>query len=159
MNRDTKTLEGRVVWSDVVETYVPIMNGNKFRGAFEIYYDISSRKENLDKLVIHSNTTLLAIAAILLITTIVVLFKSSRIDIQRKEVEKEREKLIGELQDALAQVKTLRGLLPICANCKKIRDEKGYWNQIESYISQHSEADFSHGICPDCLKKLYPEIP
>ena len=62
------------------------------------------------------------------------------------------------LQDALAEVKTLSGLLPICANCKKIRDDKGYWNQIEAYIRDHSEADFSHSICPECAKKLYPEF-
>jgi len=62
------------------------------------------------------------------------------------------------LQAALAEVKTLSGLLPICANCKKIRDDKGYWNQIEAYIRDHSEADFSHSICPECVKKLYPEF-
>ena len=62
------------------------------------------------------------------------------------------------LQKALAKVKTLSGLLPICANCKKIRDDKGYWNQIEAYIRDHSEADFSHSICPECAKNLYPEF-
>ena len=77
---------------------------------------------------------------------------------ERKQVEKDREKLIGELQRALKNVKTLSGLLPICASCKKIRDDKGYWNQIESYIRDHSQAEFSHGICPECLKKLYPDI-
>jgi hypothetical protein len=66
--------------------------------------------------------------------------------------------LIRELQEALSKVKTLSGLLPICASCKKIRDDKGYWNQIETYIGAHSEAEFSHGICPDCLIKLYPGL-
>ncbi len=75
-----------------------------------------------------------------------------------KLMEKERERMIGELQSALAEVKTLSGLLPICASCKKIRDDKGYWNQIESYIAKHSDAEFSHSICPDCAKKLYPEF-
>ena len=56
------------------------------------------------------------------------------------------------------QVKTLRGLLPICANCKRIRDDTGYWGQVEEYISKHSEAEFSHSICPDCLKILYPDL-
>ncbi len=74
---------------------------------------------------------------------------------ERKRVEEEREKLLLDLQDALAKVKTLSGLLPICAACKKIRDDKGYWNQIESYIRDHSEADFTHSICPECSKKLY----
>ena len=76
---------------------------------------------------------------------------------ERKRAEEEREKLIRELQDALANVKTLRGLLPICAYCKKIRDDKGYWNRLESYIRDHSGAEFTHGICPECLKKLYPD--
>ena len=76
---------------------------------------------------------------------------------ERKWAEAEREKLIQELQDALASVKQLSGMLPICASCKKIRDDKGYWNQIEGYIREHSEAEFSHGICPDCMKKLYPD--
>jgi hypothetical protein len=73
-------------------------------------------------------------------------------------VEGEREKLIRELQDSLVKIKTLRGLLPICASCKKIRDDKGYWNQIEAYIRDHSEAEFSHSICPVCMKKLYPDF-
>lgn len=74
-----------------------------------------------------------------------------------KKAEEERTKLIIELQKALAEVKTLRGIIPICASCKKIRDDKGYWQQLESYIEKHTEADISHGICPDCMKKLYPE--
>ena len=69
----------------------------------------------------------------------------------------ERKMLINELRKALSEVKQLSGFLPICASCKKIRDDEGYWNQIESYISAHSEAQFSHGICPECVKKLYPE--
>lgn len=69
----------------------------------------------------------------------------------------EREKLITELHTALDKVKLLSGFLPICASCKKIRDDKGYWQQIESYIRDHSEAEFSHGICPDCAHKLYPD--
>ena len=71
---------------------------------------------------------------------------------------KEKQKLIGELQEALAKVKTLSGLLPICSSCKKIRDDKGYWNQIETYIRERSEADFTHGICPKCAKMLYPGL-
>jgi PAS domain S-box-containing protein len=75
----------------------------------------------------------------------------------RKAIEKERERLIGELKSALSKVKLLSGFLPICASCKKIRDDGGYWNQIESYLRDHSEAEFSHGICPDCARKLYPD--
>lgn len=65
----------------------------------------------------------------------------------------ERERLVHQLQEALTQVKTLGGLLPICGACKRVRDDSGYWNQIETYISQHSEASFTHGVCPECAMK------
>jgi PAS domain S-box-containing protein len=83
---------------------------------------------------------------------------SNRDITERKFAEEEREQLIADLQEALAKIKTLGGLLPICSACKRIRDDKGYWNQIESYIHEHSEADFSHSICPECARKLYPEV-
>jgi PAS domain S-box-containing protein len=72
---------------------------------------------------------------------------------ERKKAELQREQVIKELQQALERVHTLQGLIPICAWCKKIRNDAGYWQQIEAYISEHTEADFSHGICPDCVKK------
>jgi PAS domain S-box-containing protein len=77
---------------------------------------------------------------------------------ERRRLEMERLKLIDDLQQALAQVKQLSGLLPICSGCKRIRDEKGDWQQVEVYVHAHSQADFTHGICPDCTKSLYPEI-
>ncbi len=77
---------------------------------------------------------------------------------KRRQIEAEREKLIRDLRAALAEVKLLSGFLPICTSCKKIRDDKGYWNQIESYISTHSDVKFSHSVCPDCAKKLYPDF-
>ncbi len=77
---------------------------------------------------------------------------------RRKQVEMEKEKLILELKEAMSKIKTLSGLLPICSSCKKIRNDKGYWDQLEAYISSHSEAHFSHSICPECAKKLYPEL-
>jgi len=77
---------------------------------------------------------------------------------EQKQLEEQRERLIEELRNALTHIKTLRGLLPICAACKKIRDDRGYWTQIEQYIRAHSEAEFTHGICPECVKKLYPEL-
>ncbi|MBW1815163.1 MAG: response regulator [Deltaproteobacteria bacterium] len=67
-------------------------------------------------------------------------------------------RLNEELEKALSEIKILKGIIPICANCKKIRDDKGYWNQIEAYIRDHSEAEFSHGICPECSKELYPDL-
>ncbi len=74
-----------------------------------------------------------------------------------RQNEEERERLIEQLKKALNEINTLRGILPICSSCKKIRDDTGYWNQIEYYISIHSDAEFSHGICPDCAEKLYPD--
>ncbi|NDY41666.1 response regulator [Dissulfurirhabdus thermomarina] len=69
----------------------------------------------------------------------------------------EREKLVRRLHEAIDQIKTLRGLLPICAACKKIRDDQGYWTQIEDYLARHSDAEFSHGLCPECAREIYPE--
>ncbi len=74
-----------------------------------------------------------------------------------KRHHEEREQLIRELQEALAKVKQLSGLLPICAHCKKIRDADGGWQQLEVYITQHAGVDFSHGICPECIKRYFPE--
>lgn len=71
---------------------------------------------------------------------------------------KERERLIARLETALAEVKKLSGLLPICASCKNIRDEDGAWHSIEAYVRSHSEANFTHGICPECKPKIYPEL-
>ena len=77
--------------------------------------------------------------------------------LQRNKLEEKREQAHREREKALEDVRILRGLLPICASCKRIRDDGGYWTQIEAYIRDHSEAEFSHGICPDCAQKLYPE--
>ena len=77
---------------------------------------------------------------------------------EQKKAEEERGRLVHELRESLAKVKTLSGLLPICASCKKIRDDGGYWRQIETYIRHHSDAEFSHSICPECARKLYPDI-
>ena len=77
---------------------------------------------------------------------------------RRVAVEGEQTKLIGELQEALTNVKLLSGLLPICSSCKKVRDDAGYWRQIEEYISRHSQAEFTHSVCPECMKRLYPGV-
>lgn len=76
---------------------------------------------------------------------------------ERRKAEVQREQLIQDLTRALAEVKTLSGLLPICASCKNIRNDEGYWEKIEKYISDRSDAEFSHGLCPDCAKKMYPQ--
>ena len=81
-----------------------------------------------------------------------------RLEIHERELaEQDREELIRELRDALSEVNTLSGLLPICSGCKKIRDDQGYWSQIETYIRQRAEVSFSHGLCPDCMEELYPK--
>lgn len=77
---------------------------------------------------------------------------------ERKQIETERESLILQLQSAIEHIKTLKGIVPICASCKKVRDDKGYWQQVEAYLSRHTDVRFSHGICPDCLKTHYPEF-
>jgi hypothetical protein len=77
---------------------------------------------------------------------------------EQKNAEQERLKLIDKLQQALSELETLRGLLPICACCKKIRDDHGYWNHIESYLRKHTLADFTHTLCPDCVKQFYPDL-
>lgn len=77
---------------------------------------------------------------------------------ERKKMEIERENLIDKLKKAVSDVKQLSGMIPICASCKNIRNDKGYWEQIEVYIKDRSETEFSHGICPECIKKLYPEF-
>lgn len=80
-----------------------------------------------------------------------------RMNTQIQEQYRVQEVLINQLQESLANLKTLRGLLPICMSCKKIKDDQGYWNRLETYFQNHSEVEFSHGFCPDCIKKLYPE--
>jgi len=96
-----------------------------------------------------------------LVTTFVVMFASSIAQYMANKItkayEKEREINI-KLEASIKEIKLLQGILPICASCKKIRDDKGFWNQVETYITEHSEAQFSHGICPECAKKLYPEF-
>jgi PleD family two-component response regulator len=75
-----------------------------------------------------------------------------------RQKEKEQQDLIRRLQDAFAEIKTLKGFIPICASCKKIRDDEGYWNQLEAYISKHTDAVFTHGICPQCAEKYKAEL-
>ena len=85
----------------------------------------------------------------------------ARVEVGRRMIEMQ-DALAGtieELRHALAEIKTLRGIVPICAGCKKIRDDQGYWNQVEVYVEDHTEAQFSHGLCPECSRRLYPGLP
>jgi hypothetical protein len=77
---------------------------------------------------------------------------------ERERAEQEKERLIGELREALSQVQTLKGLVPICSHCHRIRDDKGFWSRLESYLQTHAGTQFSHGICPNCMATLYPDV-
>ena len=144
--------------ADVVETYIPLMSGDRFLGAFEIYYDITDRKTQMDRVVSRSSHLLFSLACGLSMVVVILLVKENKAFAERKRAEEKQKALILELQKALAEVKTLSGMLPICASCKKVRDDKGYWKQIETYLLDHSETKFSHSICPECAKKLYPGL-
>jgi DNA-binding response OmpR family regulator len=84
----------------------------------------------------------------------------ARIEVGRRMIEMrfELNEKVDELKQALAEVRTLKGIVPICANCKNVRDDQGYWNRVESYLNEHTEADFTHAVCPDCMKRLYPQF-
>ncbi len=86
------------------------------------------------------------------------LLRAASYAIERNTLIQERLKLITELTDAISKVKALTGLLPICAGCKKIRNDKGYWEQVENYLKAHADIEFTHGFCPDCMERLYPEF-
>ncbi len=282
VRKDTQSLEDQMVYFDVVECYVPIMNSGKFSGAFEIYYDVTTRFAAVEGLYFNSLIWILSLSAIILISVLLSLrFSGKQLEIKQfiesalqeseekyrlladkaneailvvqngvfvfsnpkgeelfgyskeelaskpatefihekdrkmvgdkherlnkgeelldkysfricnkhfgtrivelkvalftwekkpatlcfisditdhKQAEQEREQLITDLQNALAEIKTLSGLLPVCSHCKKVRDDNGYWNQIDAYIAEHSEANISHGICPDCAEKHYPDM-
>lgn len=84
----------------------------------------------------------------------------ARVEVGRRMIEMRLElaEKVEELRKALDQVRTLKGIVPICANCKNVRDDQGYWNRVENYVKEHTEAEFSHAVCPDCMKKLYPQF-
>lgn len=81
-----------------------------------------------------------------------------RTHLELKYIQKEQQELIRQLQEALDEVRQLRGIVPICSRCKKIRDDEGYWLQVDQYFSMHSDIEFSHGLCPECLHELYPNL-
>jgi hypothetical protein len=86
------------------------------------------------------------------------MMNSRRMESELRQSQNNLAGTVAKLEKSLAEIKTLSGLLPICANCKKVRNDQGYWQQIEEYVSEHSSADFSHGICPECARKLYPDL-
>lgn len=140
-------------WGCLVTALVPIFNSeNKLMAMLGM--DFNSDEWNKIILLQSLLPASLTLFIVMLITF--VSYLNYNRSVCKQQYEKER-KTAAALQKALAEVKTLNGMLPICASCKKIRDDKGYWNQIESYIQKHSQADFSHSLCPECAKRLYPE--
>lgn len=158
VKKNEESLEGQEMAVDVVEIYVPIMRDGNFIGAFEIYYDITESKQKLDMLLYQVHLAIFIISTVLLIAIVFSTYKANAHIAAQKRTELEREKLIIELQSALDEIKTLQGIIPICSYCKQIRDDEGYWNKIEEYIQDRSGAQFSHGICPDCIKKHHPKL-
>jgi hypothetical protein len=164
--KDGRSLENQPVKVDVVETYVPIIAAGQiaagqFRGAFEIYLDITENLRKLNNLLFRLHVS---VAILLTLLLGVVLFIARRADLsflRQEKADAEKRELITELRKALEEVKTLRGIIPICSYCKQIRDDKGMWNKLELYIHEHSDAQFSHGICPKCfaeqMKKMNEE--
>lgn len=134
----------------VVETYMPIRVGNTVIGVFELYTDVTSHRREIFQTVA---TTIFCLTVILLS-----IFAGSYLVLRKvirllRDSQQELADNLQQLQEALSKVKQLEGIIPICAWCNKIRDDKESWHQMESYIASHSEAKFSHGVCPECYEK------
>lgn len=143
----------QLLWREEVQGFVEAVNSRN-SASFPLEFQSRLKTGHGNDLWVYWSST-----AILDDTDAIEYILTTGIDITAlKKAESEREHLIEELQKALNKVKTLRGLLPICASCKKIRDDQGYWQGVDDYIRQHSLVEFSHGICPACAKKLYPEF-
>jgi PAS domain S-box-containing protein len=133
--------------------YIPLLSKGRLIGHTELWESRRERQFTTEEIALCQDLARQAAIAI----ENARLYKLAQQEIaERKRTEEELEETVLVLRDALSQVKTLSGLLPICAKCKKIRDDGGYWHSVEAYVRDHSEADFSHGICPDCAHQLYP---
>lgn len=179
VQKESFSPDGRKTQENIIETFIPIMRDGFFAGALEIHLDITDRISVLRNTFNIFNVLAIAFISVfsaIILTTLVQLEKTlaereetnkylaknnallnKKIGL-RKHIQHEKEKLINELRTSLMKVKLLSGFLPICSGCKKIRDDRGDWNHIETYIKEHSEAEFSHGICPDCVKEYYPQF-
>lgn len=134
----------------VVETYVPIKFGDKVIGVFETYTNVTDYKSQILDIVTKTIASLIIILLIVFYCSSLVIIKVTAL---LKKTQNELSEKVIQLEDALNNVKQLEGIIPICAYCKKIRDDEKSWHQLEQYISEHSQATFSHGICPDCYNK------
>jgi hypothetical protein len=133
----------------LITTILILVSLRAFRAIY--YFMPSSNTSNL------MSAGVLPGVMILLLAVLSMTFIVSLMQLNSQKLEEERVKLINNLQRALDEIKTLKGIIPICSFCKKVRDDKGYWEQVDVYIYKHSDADISHSICPECLKKNYPE--
>jgi hypothetical protein len=139
----------------VVETYVPIMINNNVIGVFELYTDVTSYNLKIYKIVTKTLARLAIILLFVFACSYLVIRKLIRL---LKDMQQELADKVIQLENALSKVKQLEGIIPICSYCKKIRDDEKSWHQLEQYISSHSEAKFSHGICPECYQREIREI-
>jgi len=140
---------------------------SELKNALLIMFFVSIISEGIGILILYQTNTpyqylvlldLMLIA--ILLSPILYFFVYRPLNANMNEIDRlsrEKDNKIEELNMALTEIRTLRGIIPICSSCKKIRDDKEHWNQIEIYIKEHSDAEFSHGICPECAEKLYPE--
>lgn len=128
-------------------TAVLLLSGLAIQGTLDGFGPFVRQSQNASLLLLQAYMSVISLTTLALATSV----------LERRQAEAGRLKVIGELHEALHNIKTLKGLLPICAACKKVRDDQGYWADIESYIRHHSDADFTHGICPACAERLYPE--
>ncbi len=148
-----KAKDGGVRDVNVITKVIEVQDGTFF---LTIWRDITERKQTEEALRAHR----LNLEELVEARSIELSQVNSELEkdiVRRTAVEHERERLITDLRDALAKIKILSGLLPMCAWCKKVRNDQGYWQKVETYIQEHTEASFTHGICPDCLKKVDPE--
>ena len=124
----------------------------ELRGGISISVNMEPLWEHARKRILTISLTHALMWAMTLIMLLFGYRKFMAIERQRSTLERDREKLISRLEDSLARVQTLSGMLPICASCKNVRNDKGYWERIEKYISERTAAEFTHGLCPECQK-------
>ena len=141
----------------LLETYVPITRGKETIGAFEIYYDITDLKVSLEQVAARLNFLVVGVALLLMVFVLISAFYASQSLRQQQLAEEEKDKLIEKLKTALGEIKSLQGILPLCSYCKNIRNDKGYWEKVDVYLQLYSSANISHSICPECVKKYYPD--
>lgn len=128
-------------------TAVLLLSGLAIQGTLDGFGPFVRHTPNASLLLLQAYMSVISLTTLTLATSV----------LERRRAEAGRLKVIEELHQAVHNIKTLKGLLPICASCKKVRDDKGYWENLESYVRHHSDADFTHGICPACAEQLYPE--